>query len=306
MPHRLAHVIVSSAGESAPYRDWFDALPITPGSGAAPEQLHTAFIAHASRAGWYSGVDGVVTRRCWALVRTADCVPMALIDQSTEVRALIHAGRAGIGAGIVETAVATLMEAGATTETLRAAVGPHIGGCCYRFPWGSPAASVVADQIPVGAVRDGDHLVVDLAREITARLRRLGVACAPLVDSRCTCCHPMKLPSHRREGTMRRHSLLSLSGPLGEEHVMNVDPELVSILACPETKEPVELAPHDLVTTLNEMIRAGAVKNRGGEPVAEPVDGGLIREDRRFLYPIREDIPIMLIDEAIELPPLGL
>ena len=39
--------------------------------------------------------------------------------------------------------------------------------------------------------------------------------------------------------------------------------------------------------------------NRGGEAVKEHLDGGLVREDRKFLYPIREDIPIMLIDEAI-------
>jgi len=87
---------------------------------------------------------------------------------------------------------------------------------------------------------------------------------------------------------------------------MSVDPELVSILACPETKEPVELASEELVATLNELINKGAVKNRGGTAVTETMDGGLIREDRRFLYPIREDIPIMLIEEAIELPPLGL
>ena len=87
---------------------------------------------------------------------------------------------------------------------------------------------------------------------------------------------------------------------------MSVDPELVSILACPETKEPVELASEELVATLNGLINKGAVKNRGGTAVTETMDGGLIREDRRFLYPIREDIPIMLIEEAIELPPLGL
>ena len=79
---------------------------------------------------------------------------------------------------------------------------------------------------------------------------------------------------------------------------MSVDPELVSILACPETKEPVELASEELVATLNELINKGAVKNRGGTAVTETMDGGLIREDRRFLYPIREDIPIMLIEEA--------
>ena len=36
------------------------------------------------------------------------------------------------------------------------------------------------------------------------------------------------------------------------------------------------------------------------------MDGGLVREDRAFLYRIEDDIPIMLIDEAVPLKDLGL
>ena len=39
--------------------------------------------------------------------------------------------------------------------------------------------------------------------------------------------------------------------------------------------------------------------------MAEPLEEGLIREDDKILYPVREDIPIMLIDEAIELDKLA-
>lgn len=305
-PPALVYAIVASAGEGRPYRDWFRALPIKPGACAAPEQLHTAVVAEASRSGWFEGVDGLWTASQRLCVRTADCVPLSLRDEGASVGALIHAGRAGIGAGIVEGGVAALTSRGARSETIRAALGPHIRPCCYRFPCGSPAGPAVAKQIPDGAVIHGGYLAVDLALEITARLRRVGVALAPAVDYRCTCCHAMQFPSHRREKETRRRSLLSLSWSFGKEHIVNVDPELVSILACPETKEPVTLASGELVARINEMIRAGDVKNRGGEAVSETIDGGLVREDRRFLYPIREDIPIMLIEEAIELSPLGL
>jgi uncharacterized protein YbaR (Trm112 family) len=81
-----------------------------------------------------------------------------------------------------------------------------------------------------------------------------------------------------------------------------IDAELVQILACPESKEPVRLAEPALIERLNAAIRAGRVRNRGGETVSEPVDGGLVREDGRYLYPIRDDIPIMLVEEAIALP----
>ena len=80
-----------------------------------------------------------------------------------------------------------------------------------------------------------------------------------------------------------------------------IDQELLEILACPEDKTPVRMAEPDELERLNEAIRAGSVKNRGGEAVTEPLDAGLVREDGKILYPIREDIPIMLIDEAIEL-----
>jgi uncharacterized protein YbaR (Trm112 family) len=84
-----------------------------------------------------------------------------------------------------------------------------------------------------------------------------------------------------------------------------VDPELLSILVCPENKTPVALADEDLINTINAAIARKGLKNRGGEPVEEKIDGGLVREDRAYLYPIRDDIPIMLIDEAIPLDQLA-
>ena len=80
-----------------------------------------------------------------------------------------------------------------------------------------------------------------------------------------------------------------------------MDKELLDMLCCPETKEDVSLADAKLVETLNRKIEAGELKNRGGETIKEKMDSGLIRADRKVLYPVREDIPIMLIDEAIPL-----
>jgi uncharacterized protein YbaR (Trm112 family) len=50
---------------------------------------------------------------------------------------------------------------------------------------------------------------------------------------------------------------------------------------------------------VNSRIREGKLRNRAGTQVQEPVEGGLLREDGAFLYPIRRGIPSMLVDDAL-------
>ncbi len=81
----------------------------------------------------------------------------------------------------------------------------------------------------------------------------------------------------------------------------NLDKDLLAILCCPETKQAVSLADEQLIQKVNATIERGALKNNAQKPVTEKLDGGLIRSDNKILYPIREDIPVMLIDEGIPL-----
>jgi uncharacterized protein YbaR (Trm112 family) len=81
-----------------------------------------------------------------------------------------------------------------------------------------------------------------------------------------------------------------------------IDQALLDILVCPETKTPVALADAALVDAVNQAIAGGGLRNKGGETVTEPIGGGLVREDGKLLYPIRDDIPVMLVEEAIVLP----
>lgn len=82
---------------------------------------------------------------------------------------------------------------------------------------------------------------------------------------------------------------------------VNIAKELLAILCCPETKQAVNLADEQLIERLNGAISKGELKNKAKKPVTEKLDGGLIRADNKILYPIREDIPVMLIDEGIPL-----
>lgn len=80
-----------------------------------------------------------------------------------------------------------------------------------------------------------------------------------------------------------------------------MDAELLKILCCPETRQELRTADAALVVKLNGQIAANALKNRAGQVVKDPLDGGLIRADGKFLYPVRRNIPVMLIEEAIAL-----
>lgn len=79
-----------------------------------------------------------------------------------------------------------------------------------------------------------------------------------------------------------------------------LDAELIDLLVCPESKQTLRPADEALLNRLNEAIASGRVQNRGGTVLSAPLGGALLREDGRLLYPVREDIPIMLVDESIE------
>lgn len=86
---------------------------------------------------------------------------------------------------------------------------------------------------------------------------------------------------------------------------MSIDKELLAILCCPETKQVVSLADELLIQKLNAAIARGELKNVGKRPISAELDGGLVRTDRQILYPIRDNIPVMLIDEGIPLDQIG-
>ena len=85
----------------------------------------------------------------------------------------------------------------------------------------------------------------------------------------------------------------------GSARKVTIDKDLVAILCCPETKQDVSLAEDALIGQLNDLMASGKLKNKAGQIVTERLDGGLVRADKKILYPIREDIPVLLIEEGI-------
>lgn len=78
-----------------------------------------------------------------------------------------------------------------------------------------------------------------------------------------------------------------------------VDPDLLEILVCPETKQAVMPADPELLDRINASMARGDVRNRAGHQVEEPLEEALVRSDGRLLFPVRDGIPVMLMDEAI-------
>jgi uncharacterized protein YbaR (Trm112 family) len=80
-----------------------------------------------------------------------------------------------------------------------------------------------------------------------------------------------------------------------------ITPSILAILCCPETRQSLRVADAGLVEKLNGRIASGALTNRGGKPITARIEEGLIRHDGKFLYPVRNSIPVLLIDEGIPL-----
>jgi uncharacterized protein YbaR (Trm112 family) len=80
-----------------------------------------------------------------------------------------------------------------------------------------------------------------------------------------------------------------------------ISKELLDLLVCPANHTPLALADQQRVASINRAIAAGTVKNKAGQRLERPIDGGLIRQDGSVLYPILDGIPILLVDEGIVL-----
>lgn len=78
-----------------------------------------------------------------------------------------------------------------------------------------------------------------------------------------------------------------------------LDAEFLAMVRCPEDHTKLALVDSATVARLNDAVDARRLKTRSGQLIDKRLDGALIREDRRVLYPIIDQIPILLIDEAI-------
>lgn len=135
-------------------------------------------------------------------VRTADCVPILLLDPNTRAVAAVHAGWRGTAAAIVRCAIHKMAaEFNSVPAELIAAIGPSIRECCYEV--GAEVVARFEDSVPEWhdtPAKPGGKRNLDLARVNMRQMRFAGLPDDHIFDScLCTCCQTDTFYSYRRE-----------------------------------------------------------------------------------------------------------
>jgi len=155
--------------------------------------------------------DAVITRTRGAAVgvRTADCVPILVVDPIHCAVGAIHGGWRGLAAGVVGAAVERMKsEYSSDPRSLIAAIGPHVMSCCYEV--GPEVAAVFKDRFGKEVLRPGKsgRYFLDLGKASQEALINAGLSRKNIEIIRiCTCCNEDLFYSYRREGHSRGRQL---------------------------------------------------------------------------------------------------
>ena len=132
-------------------------------------------------------------------VRTADCVPILLLDTRSRAVAAVHAGWRGTAAEIVRRTLAKLTEDyGTRASDVHAAIGPAIRACCYEV------STDVAERFsawPESVQLSPDaKRRIDLPKANQLQMAASGIPPEQIFDCElCTACHLDIFFSFRRE-----------------------------------------------------------------------------------------------------------
>ena len=178
-----------------------------PGGCVRPRQVHGIAVMEARPGAGPQDADAIVSDVPGLPVGvvTADCVPLLVAELGGARVVAIHAGWRGLAAGVVAAGLAALGRLGARPSRLRAAIGPHIGPCCYEVD-GPVVAALEARFGPAAraALRPArpEHAMLDLARLVREECLRAGLtpdAIGALAGA-CTRCDESRFHSFRRDG----------------------------------------------------------------------------------------------------------
>jgi len=78
-----------------------------------------------------------------------------------------------------------------------------------------------------------------------------------------------------------------------------MDRKLLDLLVCPTTRQPLHLLDKTGLAALNQAIANGSVTRADGSAQTTPLTAALVTHDRKTLYRVEDDIPVLLPEEAI-------
>ncbi len=170
-----------------------------------PRQVHGAAVCAAARCDPDTEADAVLAVEPGVAVGvvSADCVPILAASDDGRAVLAIHAGWRGLAQGVIEAAIAALC--GANGSRVIAAIGPHVGPCCYEVDEPVLAALAVRHAAALPAAlrpsRAG-HAWLDLGCLAQQALCAAGLAPAAIgtLPGACTCCDRARFHSYRRDG----------------------------------------------------------------------------------------------------------
>jgi len=138
-----------------------------------------------------------------ALIFTADCLPLVLVDFHRRIGAVIHAGWRGIAGGIIPSVLLRMCsELNCRIENILAAAGPAVDSCCYQID--RPVFEAITKAFPEtedAFTPDGlEHWRLSLEKAVFLQLTSRGISPDRIEGSgHCTACNK-NLSSWRREG----------------------------------------------------------------------------------------------------------
>lgn len=143
-------------------------------------------------------------------IRTADCVPILLLDCRTRAVAAIHAGWRGTAANLVERTLEGMRDNFRTAPPdIYAAIGPCIRACCYEI--GPEVEARFAPLFPEWKPGAGKRKL-DLAEANRRHMRVAGVNPVRIFDcGLCTSCQTAHFFSYRREPKNPGRMIASIS-----------------------------------------------------------------------------------------------
>jgi uncharacterized protein YbaR (Trm112 family) len=81
-----------------------------------------------------------------------------------------------------------------------------------------------------------------------------------------------------------------------------MDPELLSLLRCPRTGGRLRLASASELTCINAEIRAIHDRGRENQEANSDLEQSLICDSAKLCYAVRDGLPVLLPNEAFDLP----